>query len=385
MRLTAGQIQEYRERGLLRLDSLFSPRSWAGARARAGGSGVRHPAAGAGSLQRTGPCHARSASERPFFREFVRLPRLLHLARHVLGGDVYVHQFKINAKAAMRGEVWEWHQDSYFWQREDGMPDPLALNIVIHLDEANEFNGPLFLIPGSHHAGEVPTERGPADEPQDGAGPAAEAPASDWRATVAARLKYRLDPPRCASWPSATASSRSRPPRIRPAVPPGRRARLLGQPLAVRPAAADPVVQPLFQPPARRAHPAPSSSPAGSSPARTARGGRPALLRNPGSALVGVDGVADERRARRGPGLVVEDVYPLTPLQSGMLFHTLRADHAGPYVEQFVFDLVGEPSARHLSRAWNEVVARHPRCAPASCGRASTSPTRWSPRRRPCR
>ena len=38
----------------------------------------------------------------------------------------------------------------------------------------------------------------------------------------------------------------------------------------------------------------------------------------------------------------VEDLYPLTPVQEGMLFHTLADPKAGHYVEQFVCRLRGE-------------------------------------------
>jgi len=30
------------------------------------------------------------------------------------------------------------------------MPEARAMNVAIFLDEVNEFNGPLMLIPGSH-------------------------------------------------------------------------------------------------------------------------------------------------------------------------------------------------------------------------------------------
>ena len=34
-----------------------------------------------------------------------------------------MHQFKLNAKAAFEGEVWQWHQDYGTWARDDGMPE----------------------------------------------------------------------------------------------------------------------------------------------------------------------------------------------------------------------------------------------------------------------
>jgi ectoine hydroxylase len=64
-----------------------------------------------------------------------------------------MHQFKINAKAAFDGEVWQWHQDYGTWKRDDGMPEARAMNISVFLDEVMPINGPLMFIPRSHRRG----------------------------------------------------------------------------------------------------------------------------------------------------------------------------------------------------------------------------------------
>jgi len=87
------------------------------------------------------------------FRRLGAHPRLIEPVRQVLGGDVYMHQYKVNAKAAFDGEVWQWHQDYGTWQRDDDMPEPLAMNIAVFLDEVTAANGPLLFIPGSHREG----------------------------------------------------------------------------------------------------------------------------------------------------------------------------------------------------------------------------------------
>ncbi|HYO11588.1 MAG TPA: amino acid adenylation domain-containing protein, partial [Thermoanaerobaculia bacterium] len=56
----------------------------------------------------------------------------------------------------------------------------------------------------------------------------------------------------------------------------------------------------------------------------------------------------------------LEDVYKLSPMQQGMLFHTLYEPQAGEYVVQFTFTLEGKLSIPHLEQAWQEVVNRHP-------------------------
>ena len=87
------------------------------------------------------------------FRLLAHHPRLVEPLRQLFGEDVYVHQYKINAKAAFEGDVWQWHQDYGTWARDDGMPAPRAMNIAVFLDEVMPINGPLMLIPKSHKHG----------------------------------------------------------------------------------------------------------------------------------------------------------------------------------------------------------------------------------------
>ena len=84
------------------------------------------------------------------YRRLVHHPRLIEPARQLCGEDLYIMQVKVNVKAAFSGDVWQWHQDFSTHQAEDGVPRPAPLNIHVFIDEVNEFNGPLTLIPGSH-------------------------------------------------------------------------------------------------------------------------------------------------------------------------------------------------------------------------------------------
>jgi len=61
-----------------------------------------------------------------------------------------------------------------------------------------------------------------------------------------------------------------------------------------------------------------------------------------------------ERMDRRN----VEDIYPLSPLQQGMLFHAVYTGGAA-YLEQFPLVLTGELDVDALERAFRAVVARH--------------------------
>jgi amino acid adenylation domain-containing protein len=55
----------------------------------------------------------------------------------------------------------------------------------------------------------------------------------------------------------------------------------------------------------------------------------------------------------------IEDIYPLTPLQEGLLFHTLYAPEAGDYFQHLSFRLHGELDVARWQRSWQQVVARH--------------------------
>jgi ectoine hydroxylase len=105
--------------------------------------------------------------------------RLLVPAQQLLGDyDLYVHQFKINAKPAFHGDSWGWHQDYVFWRDEDGMPEPRAVNTILFLDDVTEFNGPLLVMPGSHALGDV------EPKPHSSTG--------DWKESFVPDLKYEL-------------------------------------------------------------------------------------------------------------------------------------------------------------------------------------------------
>ena len=89
------------------------------------------------------------------FRRLGRHPRLLEPVQQTLEGPVYMHQYKVNAKVAFDGDVWQWHQDFGTWRRDDDMPEPRAMNIAVFLDDVTAANGPLLFLPGSHKHGVI--------------------------------------------------------------------------------------------------------------------------------------------------------------------------------------------------------------------------------------
>ncbi|MBE7384646.1 MAG: amino acid adenylation domain-containing protein [Leptolyngbya sp. SIO1E4] len=56
----------------------------------------------------------------------------------------------------------------------------------------------------------------------------------------------------------------------------------------------------------------------------------------------------------------VQDIYNLSPMQQGMLFHTLCAPTSGVYLQQFSWTLKGDFDTSMLQQAWQQVMARHP-------------------------
>ncbi|XXY54893.1 amino acid adenylation domain-containing protein [Sorangium sp. So ce269] len=69
----------------------------------------------------------------------------------------------------------------------------------------------------------------------------------------------------------------------------------------------------------------------------------------------------DQARLDRllGAGRDVEDVFPLSPLQQGLLFHSLWEPGSGVYVEQVTCRLEGTLDVGAFRRAWEAVVEHH--------------------------
>jgi len=58
-------------------------------------------------------------------------------------------------------------------------------------------------------------------------------------------------------------------------------------------------------------------------------------------------------------GVNVEAVYPLTPVQEGILFHTLYAPESPLYLQQYVARLDGDLDVAAFRRSWQLVIDRH--------------------------
>lgn len=78
-------------------------------------------------------------------------PKLVGIAEQLLGSDIYIHQSRINYKGGFRGKEFYWHSDFETWHVEDGLPGMRTVSCSISLTPNTLHNGPLMLIPGSHH------------------------------------------------------------------------------------------------------------------------------------------------------------------------------------------------------------------------------------------
>ena len=155
MKLTPEQLEQFDREGYLFLPGLFTPEEAAL---------LKEEAENIYQLDRDEVWREKSGIARTAFaahtyneahRRLGAHPRLIEPIQQILDGPVYVHQYKINAKAPFDGEVWQWHQDYGTWARDDEMPEPRAMNISVFLDDVTAANGPLLFIPGSHKKGVV--------------------------------------------------------------------------------------------------------------------------------------------------------------------------------------------------------------------------------------
>jgi ectoine hydroxylase len=157
MRLNAEQIRQFHEEGFLILPNLFSKSEIDILRAHQEAlfkeerpENIREKQSG--ETRTAFALHRRDDA----FGNLARHPRLIEPAREILQDDeLYIQQVKVNVKAAFVGEVWQWHYDFATHHEDDGVPEPLALNLHVFLDDVTHFNGPLWFIPRSHKMGPV--------------------------------------------------------------------------------------------------------------------------------------------------------------------------------------------------------------------------------------
>lgn len=193
MQLSEQQLETYQKNGFLILENYFShteldiikaelPRLFAEDTPRR-------------ILERSGAVRSIFAphTTNRIFWYLARLPRLVEPAKQILGSEVYIHQYKVNAKVALEGDQWEWHQDFLYWHKEDNMPTVRVLSAVLFLQDVNDFNGPMLVIPGSHKKGMINLMPHEKFRPRESTRNDIYQNKPSWTSTLTADLKYKID------------------------------------------------------------------------------------------------------------------------------------------------------------------------------------------------
>jgi ectoine hydroxylase len=119
MKLTQQQIDDFNREGWLFLPELFSLEEVALlAREAEGIYDTQRP-----EVWREKSGAPRTAFAAHLYNEAFGLlgahPRMIDPVEQIFGEKLYMHQYKINAKSAFTGDVWQWHQDYGTWKRDD--------------------------------------------------------------------------------------------------------------------------------------------------------------------------------------------------------------------------------------------------------------------------
>ena len=154
--LSASDLRFYEDNGYLSFDALLQPdelqsvlnelqRLHSDEEVKDGDEAVIEP--GSRELRSIFAVHRHNA----VLRRLCAHPRLAAIARQLVGGEVYIHQSRINYKGGFRGKEFYWHSDFETWHVEDGIPAMRMVSCSISLTPNTPNNGPLMIMPGSHH------------------------------------------------------------------------------------------------------------------------------------------------------------------------------------------------------------------------------------------
>jgi ectoine hydroxylase-related dioxygenase (phytanoyl-CoA dioxygenase family) len=97
----------------------------------------------------------------PILDAMSRSDEMLSIMRQLIGPDLYLYHSKLMMKAAHDGTMTPWHQDWGYWQYD--LKEPTQVNCMLHIDAADEENGSLRFVVGSHKNGSVQHDRFQSD------------------------------------------------------------------------------------------------------------------------------------------------------------------------------------------------------------------------------
>jgi hypothetical protein len=148
--LSDAQRGSFQEAGYLFLPDLLTPREIAILRAAIrdlGTMGFNLQGRQVGAL----------TQKDPRFLQLAFNPRVCDLIGELVDWDrIWLHSSKVNFNCAREGIAKTWHQDNVYWPE---LP-PEQITMWIAIDDADESNGCMWVLPGSHKPGIVPHTRG---------------------------------------------------------------------------------------------------------------------------------------------------------------------------------------------------------------------------------
>ncbi|MBA2481686.1 MAG: phytanoyl-CoA dioxygenase family protein [Planctomycetes bacterium] len=89
----------------------------------------------------------------PIIDTMSRSDEILDILEQLIGPDIYLFHSKLMMKAAHDGTFTPWHQDWGYWQY--GNIQPSQVNCMLAIDAADEENGSIRFVDGSHLQGPV--------------------------------------------------------------------------------------------------------------------------------------------------------------------------------------------------------------------------------------
>jgi ectoine hydroxylase-related dioxygenase (phytanoyl-CoA dioxygenase family) len=89
----------------------------------------------------------------PIIDAMSRSDEILDIIQQLIGPDLYLFHSKLMMKAAHDGTFTPWHQDWGYWQY--GTIQPTQVNCMLAIDAADEENGAIRFVDGSHLQGPV--------------------------------------------------------------------------------------------------------------------------------------------------------------------------------------------------------------------------------------
>lgn len=147
--LTTAAIAAYHRDGFIAEDAVFTPAEVARLRA------VVEEQAFADAYKRSeGTVHSLSlAAAHPELRALAGDPRIVARLVPLIGADICLQHSKLAAKPLKAGSgPFAWHQDFAYYPHTSTD----LLSVMVMLDDADEDNGCMWMVPGSHRLGLLP-------------------------------------------------------------------------------------------------------------------------------------------------------------------------------------------------------------------------------------